>query len=91
MVSYNSIMDINKTIKVIQKRNRRVEADKAWETSFFRRALIMVFTYVVAYLWMDTVELEKAWLAALIPAGAYLISTVTFPPLREWWIKHFYR
>jgi hypothetical protein len=84
-------MDINKTIKIIQKRNRRVEADKAWETSGFRRALIMIFTYVVAYFWMDTVELEKAWLAAFIPAGAYLISTLTLPPLREWWIKHFYQ
>ena len=35
----NSITEINKEIKLLKERNRRVETDKAWETSLTRKAI----------------------------------------------------
>ena len=40
-------MDLEKEIKKIQERNKRVELDKAWETSLTRRLCIMGLTYIV--------------------------------------------
>ena len=34
----------------IEKRNKRVEGDKAWETSTLRKILIIVLTYIFAVL-----------------------------------------
>jgi hypothetical protein len=84
-------MDLEKELKKIKQRNKAVEGHKAWETSVFRRVILAVFTYGVAFLFMWVVELEKAWIAAFVPAGAYLISTITASPLREWWVKNYFR
>lgn len=80
-------MDVEKEIQQIKARNKAVESHKAWEVSVFRRMTITIFTYFVAFLWMWIAELDKAWIAAFVPALAYFISTLSIPPLRAWWIK----
>ena len=42
----SSLKDLEKRIKKIESRNRKVESDKAWELSYTRRALIVIFTYL---------------------------------------------
>lgn len=37
-------MDLNKEIEEIKKRNKRVELDKAWETSWTRKICICILT-----------------------------------------------
>lgn len=44
-------MDLEKEINEIKARNKRVELDKAWETSFTRKICICVLTYVVVVLY----------------------------------------
>ena len=39
--------NLEKEIEQIKERNKRVELDKAWETSWARRICIMVLTYIV--------------------------------------------
>lgn len=78
-------------IQALKARNQRVEVAKAWEVSLFRRGLLTAFTYAMAYLFMAVAELDHAAVAACVPAGAYLISTLTVGPLREFWIRHFYK
>ncbi|MBT5016782.1 hypothetical protein HN748_03850 [Candidatus Peregrinibacteria bacterium] len=80
-------MNLEKRIAALEERNHRVEADKAWETSFFRRVMILTFTYVLAFLFMWVVDLEKAWLGAFVPTFGYLLSTFSLPPLKNWWTK----
>ena len=41
------IEEIKKEINLIKERNKRVEADKAWETSGFRVVSVVVMTYIV--------------------------------------------
>ena len=39
--------ELEKEIELIKMRNKRVEADKAWETSWTRKICIAVLTYLV--------------------------------------------
>jgi len=81
------VHDIETRLEAIEKRNLRVEADKAWETSWLRRFLIVVVTYVVAGLVLYHIHPEGAWLNAIIPTCGYLISTFSLPPIKAFWIK----
>ena len=40
-------MDLEKEIEQIKLRNKKVEIDKAWETSWTRKICIMILTYIV--------------------------------------------
>jgi hypothetical protein len=74
-------------IQEIKERNRRVELDKAWETSLIRRLTIAGVTYIVAAIWMYGIGNEKPLLNALVPFGGYLFSTWSLPFLKEWWME----
>lgn len=78
-------------IEAIQQRNARVEADKAWETSWTRKLIIAAGTYIIVGFYLTFLEVERAFLHALVPAGAYLISTFSLPFFKRWWIKNIYR
>ena len=82
---------MNKEIKAIIERNKRVEKDKAWETSFTRRTIIAVITYllIVLFLWM--IKIEKPWLNALVPTIAFLLSTLSLPFFKKIWLRYIYK
>ena len=75
----------------IKERNLRVETDKAWEISKTRRAVIAVFTYLIIVLFLILIEAPNPWLTALVPAGAYVLSTLTLPFIKNWWVKNSYK
>ena len=77
-------------IDAILERNKRVEADKAWETSAFRRMTIGVLTYITAVIFLWIIEAAFPFLSALIPTIAYFLSTITLPPLKRWWIARYF-
>jgi len=81
-------MDIEEEIKKIKERNARVEKDKAWETSYFRRTAIAIGTYVVVLLFLIIIEASNPYLAAAVPAIAFLLSTLTLPFFKKWWLAH---
>ena len=82
-----SVEKLEEEIKKIKERNRRVEADKGWETSWTRRIFIGVSTYLLIILFLIIIKAEKPFLSAIIPALAYLISTLSLGLLRSWWLK----
>lgn len=75
-------------IQVIQERNKKVELDKAWETSFTRRSLIMVITYFIAVIFMSRVGIPDTFLNALVPTGGYVLSTLSLSFVKKWWFKN---
>jgi hypothetical protein len=77
-------------IQKIKERNKKVEVDKAWEVSNSRRGLIALATYIVIVLW-QLIKNSNPWINALIPAGAFYLSTLTFPFAKKWWIRNIYR
>lgn len=80
-------MNFEQEIIEIKERNRRVEADKAWEVSWARRASIAVMTYIVAAVWLVLINDTRPLLKALVPAFGYLLSMVPLREIREQWIR----
>ena len=76
-------------LKIIEERNKRVEIDKTWETSFTRRGLLMLFTYLAIGFYLRAVNIEKPWTNAIVPAVAFMLSTLTMPFFRKLWVKYF--
>jgi len=79
---------IKKDIAKIRERNLRVEEDKAWETSWTRRIFITVSTYILISIFLIVVRVEKPFLSAIIPAIAYLLSTLSLDMLKSRWLKN---
>lgn len=92
---YYLIMEIKMTnveilkeeIEKIKLRNARVEKDKKWETSWTRRTLIALGTYILVLLFMLITKTNKPFLASLIPSIAFLISTASLEFVKSWWLK----
>lgn len=82
-----NISEIESRLVAIEARNKRVEVDKAWETSYFRRALLVVFTYLSIGLYMWVIGVERAWLNAVIPSLGFLLSTLTLSYFKDWWLQ----
>lgn len=78
-------------IQAIMERNKRVEIDKAWETSITRRGFIALLTYAITALLFWINDLPIPLLQALIPAAAYLVSTLSLPWLKKHWLKKKYK
>ncbi len=70
-------MDINSEIQNIKFRNQKVESNKAWETSLTRKLFIALITYAAAAIWLVWIRETDAVLKALVPASAYIFSTLT--------------
>lgn len=81
------IEKLENKIKEIEKRNKRVEADKAWETSLLRKSLIIVFTYVFAVLYLKIADTTNPWFGAVVPCAGFYLSTQSIKIVKSWWIK----
>jgi hypothetical protein len=77
--------DMDARIRRIEERNAKVESDKAWETSWTRRALIAAFTYLSISLYFLFLNLPNPWLNAIVPTIGFLLSTLTLPFFRAAW------
>ena len=81
-----SMEQLQAEIAEIQARNARVEKDKAWETSWFRKILIAVLTYAVIVIFFFFAELPKPFINAIVPAIAFLLSTMSVSVFKKWWL-----
>jgi polyferredoxin len=81
-----SIEYLEKEIQKIKERNKRVESDKAWETSWTRRIFVAASTYILISIFLVIIKVEKPFLSAIIPALAYLVSTFSLGVVKSWWL-----
>ena len=84
-----SISDLEKEISAIKNRNKRVEIDKAWETSWARKFLLMIFTYLAIGFYLRAININRPWLNAIVPSIGFLLSTLTLPFFKKIWEKYF--
>jgi hypothetical protein len=84
----NKIEKLEKEIGEIKERNKRVEIDKAWETSYTRRILLVLFTYIAVGAYLRAINVSRPWLNAIVPAFAFMLSTLTLPVFKNLWEKH---
>ncbi len=78
-------------VQKIEERNKKVESDKAWETSFLRRGLLIIFTYLAIGLYLQAINIDRPWLNAIVPSVGFLLSTLTLPFFKSLWLKHLYK
>lgn len=81
------IKELEKRIETIEKRNEKVELDKAWETSFARRFILFSMTYLIIGLYMNAINITDPWVNAIVPSIGFLLSTLTLPLFKNLWIK----
>lgn len=82
-----TIEDLEKEIEIIKNRNKRVEADKAWETSWTRRITVAISTYIIISILLMTIKVDRPFLNAIIPAVAYLLSTSSLEIMKNIWLS----
>lgn len=86
-----SLEELQKNIDQINLRNQRVEVDKAWETSWSRKVLIIALTYIVIVTFFVAAELPRPFINAIVPVVAFTISTLTIGMCKTWWLKTYYK
>jgi len=77
--------NLEERIAKLEARNQRVEADKAWETSWTRRLAIMLLTYLTVVFYLRFVVHIDPWINALVPVIGYSASTLTIGWLKKQW------
>jgi hypothetical protein len=81
-------MEIQKEIEQLKKRNQRVEADKARETSIARKIIIMVLTYAVIVIFLYTAKLPNPRTNAIVPTIGFMLSTLGLTAIKNIRLKH---
>ncbi len=80
--------DLEQRVEILEARNKKVDADKAWETSWARRAAIAGLTYVTVVIYLRVVIHIDPWLNALVPVVGFILSTLTITYLKKIWLDN---
>ena len=81
-------MDLEREIKEIKNRNKKVELDKAWETSWTRKLCIIILTYIFVVLYSFTInKINNIFLSSLVPVIGFTLSTLSLNAIRKVWEK----
>jgi hypothetical protein len=87
----DKLKELEDEINSIKERNKRVELDKAWETSLTRKIIISLLTYFVVTLFFVVAKLPKPFINSLIPTLGFLLSTLTIPVFKKIWLNRYSR
>jgi len=83
--------ELENRISIIEKRNKNVELNKTWETSYTRRGLLIIFTYLAIALYLKFIVGINPWINAVVPTVGFLLSTLTLPFFKKLWAKYLYK
>ena len=83
----DKISELEERIKKVEDRNKRVEIDKAWEGSWTRKILIIVFTYATIGIYLKFIVGIDPWINAIVPTIGFLLSTLSLPYFKKIWIS----
>ena len=81
-------MNLEERVKKIEERNKKVELDKRWETSWTRKICIMLLTYIVVIAYSYIVRnYDNILLSSLVPVIGFTLSTLSLKVVRKIWEK----
>ncbi len=82
------LKELEEEILKIKERNKRVELDKAWETSWTRKICIMILTYIVVIIYSYVIrKYDNIFLSSLVPVIGFTLSTLSLTLVRKIWEK----
>lgn len=80
--------ELKKEIEAIKERNKKVELDKKWETSYTRKTCICILTYIVVIIYSNLIrKSSNIFLSSLVPVIGFFLSTLSLTLLRKLWEK----
>ena len=80
--------DLEKRVDEIEARNKRVELDKTWETSWTRKIIIAILTYIVVITYSTLIKKSSSvFLSSLVPVIGFVLSTLSLRLARKIWEK----
>ena len=83
-------MNLEKEIKIIKERNKRVELYKSWETSWTRKICIMILTYIIVVIYSIIIKkFDNVFLSSLVPVIGFTLSTLSLKLVRKIWEKNY--
>lgn len=78
--------ELKEEIEKIKERNKRVELDKEWETSWIRKICICILTYIVVLIYSHLIgKINNIWLSSLVPVIGFTLSTLSLKYIRKIW------
>ena len=81
-------MKLEERIQKIEERNKRVELDKSWETSWTRKLCICILTYIIVVIYSYLVRnYNNIFLSSLVPVIGFFLSTLSLKLVRKIWEK----
>ncbi len=80
--------DFEKRLSAIEERNKRVELDKAWETSWTRRLVIGSLTYAVVVIYLFVINNNAPFINGAVPVAGFILSTLVVRRVKELWQKN---
>lgn len=81
--------ELENEILKIKGRNKKVELDKAWETSLIRKICICVLTYIVVIIYSLLInKISNIFLSSLVPVIGFTLSTLSLKLVRNIWEKN---
>ena len=84
------MQNLDERVKNIELRNKKVEADKAWEGSWTRKIAIVICTYIAVGIFLTVIKFTAPWINAIVPTIGFMLSTLTLPFVKNWWKKTIY-
>ena len=79
-------MKLEERIQKIEERNKRVELDKSWETSWTRKLCICILTYIIVVIYSYLVRnYNNIFLSSLVPVIGFTLSTLSLKYIRKIW------
>ena len=86
-----TIQQLEDEINKIKERNRRVETEKSWETSWTRKIMIAVLTYIVITVFFIFIGNPNPLGNAIIPSIAFILSTLSGPLIKRFWLQNIHK
>ena len=80
------LRDLERNVEEILERNKRVELDKKWETSWTRKISIMILTYIVVIIYSYIIKkYDNIFFSSLVPVIGFTLSTLSLNIIRKVW------
>lgn len=81
------LREVETEIENIKKRNKIVEENKAWETSWTRKICILTYMVVIIYSYLVR-NYDNIFLSSLVPVIGFTLSTLSLRFVRKIWSKN---
>ncbi|MBP9116257.1 MAG: hypothetical protein KBF89_07950 [Acidimicrobiia bacterium] len=79
----SELTSLENRIAKLELRNKMVESNKRWETSFIRRISIATLTYFVILAYHVIIGAKNMWIISAVPVLGFVISTLSLQYIRK--------